>query len=81
MWIAKGPLPASTGLIDRLGAHVLDHMALRAVVTGDRAAPLAFLRLVIQRLPEFCAPVAAADASPTAAALPTEATTATEAGR
>jgi len=49
----------AAGLADRLAAHVLDHMALRAAVTSDRLAPLAFLKLVRDRLPEFCGSIAA----------------------
>jgi len=60
-YAAAGPsLPAGGApLADRLRARVLDHLALRAAVTGDRAGPLALLRRVHERLDDFCAPLAA----------------------
>jgi hypothetical protein len=58
-----GTAPAdsiSTADLDtRIRAHVLDHMALNVIVTGDREAPLAFLRLVQDRIGPFCASIAA----------------------
>ena len=54
-------MPAVTAarLAERLLDRAVDHLALRAAVTGDDSAPVALLRLVRARLAEFCAPVAA----------------------